>query len=55
VGIIASAILLGAIATGGAAMQRDAGVPATLVSVMEAVIVLAVVAFDARALRRVSS
>ncbi len=54
-GIIATAILLGGIATGGSAMQRDASVPATLVSVMEAVIILAVVAFDARTLRRVPS
>lgn len=53
-GIIATAVLLGAIATGGAAMQRDAGVPATMVSVMEAVIVLAVLAFDATMRRRVT-
>jgi simple sugar transport system permease protein len=44
VGVIASAVLFGALESGGSAMQRDAGVPATVVSVAEAVIILLLVA-----------
>jgi simple sugar transport system permease protein len=43
-GAIASAVLFGALESGGSAMQRDAGVPATVVSVAEAVIILLLVA-----------
>jgi simple sugar transport system permease protein len=45
--IIATGFFFGALEAGANAMQRDAGVPASFVSVVEAVIVLAVIAFDA--------
>jgi simple sugar transport system permease protein len=48
--VIPSALLFGALEAGAAAMQRDAGVPSTLVSVIEAVLILGVV--GAQALRR---
>jgi len=41
-GILASAVLFGALEAGAAAMQRDAGVPAVAVYVAEAVIIVAV-------------
>ena len=41
--VIASGMLLGALEAGAAAMQREAGVPSVLVSVVEALIILAVV------------
>jgi ABC-type uncharacterized transport system permease subunit len=44
--VIATGFFFGALEAGAAAMQRDAGVPAALVSVVEAGIVLAVIAFD---------
>ena len=44
VGILLSGTLLGALQAGGAAMQRDAGVPSVLVSIVEAVLILAMVA-----------
>ena len=40
-GIIASGTLLGALQAGGAAMQRNAGVPSVLVSIVEAILILA--------------
>ena len=43
-GVILSGIFLGGLATGAAAMQREAGVPAALVSVLEAAVILGVVA-----------
>src|SRR5207237_7421002 len=43
-GVIVSALLFGALESGGSAMQRDAGVPATVVSVAEAVIILLLLA-----------
>jgi simple sugar transport system permease protein len=43
-GVIASAVLFGALEAGATAMQRDAGVPSTVAAVVEAAIVLAVVA-----------
>jgi len=49
--VMASAIFFGALDAGGAAMQRDAAVPAALVSVIEAGIVLTVLAVKARGLR----
>jgi simple sugar transport system permease protein len=42
--VIATAVLFGALEAGAGAMQRDAGVPSTLVSVIEAILILAVVA-----------
>jgi simple sugar transport system permease protein len=43
-GILLTGTLLGALQAGGAAMQRDAGVPSVLVSIVEAVLILAMVA-----------
>ena len=51
-GIVASAILFGALEAGARAMQRDAGVPAVAVYVAEAVTILAVLLADAVSLRR---
>src|SRR5688500_1077731 len=50
--VVATAVLFGALEAGGGAMQRDAGVPSTLVSVIEAALILAVVAAQAIRLRR---
>ena len=44
--VIGTGFFFGALEAGGSAMQRDAGVPAAFVSVIEAGIVLAVIAFD---------
>jgi simple sugar transport system permease protein len=43
-GVIASAILFGALESGALAMQREANVPAVVVTTIEAVLILAVVA-----------
>ena len=43
-GVVASAFLFGALEAGGSAMQRDAGIPATVVSVAEALIILMLLA-----------
>lgn len=43
-GVLATGILFGALESGATAMQRDAGVPSVLVTVVEAAIILAVVA-----------
>lgn len=43
-GVLATGILFGALEAGATAMQRDAGVPSVLVSVIEAAIILALVA-----------
>ncbi|HXT18098.1 MAG TPA: ABC transporter permease [Gemmatimonadaceae bacterium] len=45
-GVIATGILFGALEAGASAMQRDAGVPSVVVSVVEAAIILAVLAFE---------
>ncbi len=45
--VIVSALLFGALEAGGGAMQRDAGVPAVLVSVIEAVLILGALAIRA--------
>jgi simple sugar transport system permease protein len=45
-GVLVAALLFGALEAGGAAMQRDAGVPSTLVSVVEAVLIVAIVALE---------
>jgi simple sugar transport system permease protein len=50
--VIPSALLFGALEAGAAAMQRDAGVPSTLVSVIEAVLILGVVGAQALRQRR---
>lgn len=47
-GIAASAILFGALESGALAMQRDAGVPSVVVTVIEAVLVLALLVADRR-------
>ena len=44
--VIVTGIAFGALEAGAAAMQRDAGVPSVVVSVVEALIILALVAFD---------
>jgi simple sugar transport system permease protein len=49
--VILSAALFAALEAGAGAMQRDAGVPATLVSVVEALLILAVVGAQALRLR----
>jgi simple sugar transport system permease protein len=48
--VVPAAVLFAALEAGAAAMQRDAGVPSTLVSVVEALLILSVVA--AQAMRR---
>lgn len=50
--VIATALLFGALEAGAGAMQRDAGVPSTLVAVIEAALILAVVAAQALRGRR---
>ncbi len=45
-GIIATALLFGALQAGAASMQRDAGIPAAWASVVEALVILAVLALD---------
>jgi simple sugar transport system permease protein len=42
-GILTTGMLLGALQAGGAAMQRDAGVPSVLVAIVEAVLILGMV------------
>ena len=44
--VIGTGFFFGALEAGASAMQRDAGVPAAFVSIVEAVIVLGVIAFD---------
>jgi simple sugar transport system permease protein len=51
-GVIATGVLFGALEAGAAAMQRDAGVPSVVVAIVEALIILAVLAVErARQLR----
>jgi general nucleoside transport system permease protein len=50
--VVVTAVLFGALEAGAGAMQRDAGVPSTLVSVIEATLILAVVAAQAIRSRR---
>lgn len=45
-GVLGTAVLFGALQAGGNAMQRDAGVPVALVHVVEAVLILLVIAGD---------
>ena len=42
-GVLVTGTLLGALQAGGAAMQRDAGVPSVIVSIVEAILILAMV------------
>ncbi len=53
--VVATAVLFGALEAGAGAMQRDAGVPSTLVSVIEAALILAVVVAQAIRARRQAS
>lgn len=46
VGVLGTALLFGALEAGANAMQRDAGVPNVVVTVVEAVLILLVVALD---------
>jgi simple sugar transport system permease protein len=46
VAVIGTGIVFGALEAGATAMQRDAGVPSVVVSVVEAGIILALVAAD---------
>ena len=50
--VVPSGILFGALEAGAAAMQRDAGVPAAMVTVVEAAIILIVLAGERAAARR---
>jgi simple sugar transport system permease protein len=45
--VAATALLFGGLEAGAGAMQRDAGVPSTLVTVIEAALILAVIAVGA--------
>lgn len=46
IGVLGTALLFGALESGANAMQRDAGVPSVVVSVVEAVLILLIVAAD---------
>jgi simple sugar transport system permease protein len=46
IGVLGTALLFGALEAGANAMQRDAGVPSAVVTVVEAVLILLVVALD---------
>jgi simple sugar transport system permease protein len=52
-GVVFSGMFLGALAAGAAAVQREAGVPSVLVSVIEALIILTIIAGRAIIARRV--
>ena len=51
--VVITAFLFAALEAGAGAMQRDAGVPSTLVSVIEALLILGVVATQALRVRRI--
>jgi simple sugar transport system permease protein len=51
IGIIATGILFGALEAGAGAMQRDAGVPAVAVYVVEAVVIVVVLLAETSARR----
>jgi len=55
VGVLATGLLFGALEAGAQGMQREAGVPAVAVSVVEAVIILVVLLADVLARRRVAA
>jgi general nucleoside transport system permease protein len=48
-----TAVLFGALEAGAGAMQRDAAIPSSLVSVIEALLILVVVAVQAIRVRQV--
>jgi simple sugar transport system permease protein len=50
--VVVTGVLFGALEAGAGAMQRDAGVPATMVAVIEAALILAVVAAQSIRSRR---
>jgi len=52
--VVLTSLLFAALQAGAGAMQRDAGVPSTLVSVIEALLILGVVAVQAVRVRRIS-
>jgi simple sugar transport system permease protein len=53
--VIGTGVIFGALESGASAMQRDAGVPSVIVSVVEALIILSLVAIErARANRRLT-
>jgi simple sugar transport system permease protein len=54
-GVIVTGIAFGALEAGAAAMQRDAGVPSVVVSVIEALLILALVAFDRARARQLAN
>jgi len=54
VGVLASGLLFGALEAGAQGMQREAGVPAVAVSVVEAVIILVVLLADVLARQRMA-
>jgi ABC-type uncharacterized transport system permease subunit len=45
-GVLVAGVLFGALASGATAMQRDAGVPSVVVTVVEAVVILTMVALE---------
>jgi simple sugar transport system permease protein len=49
--VLLTSVLFGALEAGAGAMQRDAGVPSSLVSVIEALLILAIIAAQALRLR----
>ncbi len=53
--VIVTGILFGGLEAGASAMQRDAGVPSVIVSVAEALIILALVAFERARLPRLAA
>jgi simple sugar transport system permease protein len=54
-GVIATGVLFGALEAGAAAMQRDAGVPSVTVSIVEAAIILVVLAAERARHRRIGA
>jgi ABC-type uncharacterized transport system permease subunit len=51
-GVAASALFFGALAAGSGAMQRSAGVSAVFVAIVQATVILALLAADSPRLRR---
>ena len=54
-GVVATGVLFGALEAGAGAMQRDAGVPAVAVYVVEAVVILVVLLAEAASRRRTTT
>jgi simple sugar transport system permease protein len=55
IGVIGTGILFGALETAASTMQRNAGIPATTASVIEAIIILAVIATTQLRARRTAT